>query len=126
MIITPDKITLEIYPGTHHIKVTPSARRTYLVLPVNAGQVIGGEGNGLPLTFFIDTSESEVGDELIIFSSRDIDSSDQHFAFHEKNNIVFTRCGNAEENNDTFSPPLKWVGRFWFTGDVFINAYDNC
>ena len=42
--------------------------------------------------------------------------------------FVYTSCGDIGESGNMVSVNSgeRWIGRFWYSGSKFVNAYDNC
>lgn len=113
MIVKNKKITLSV-DESNNCSFAPSDARTVAILSGINGDV----------TFIVDTTDCNVGDELVLILNKQSEASWQ-FHFLKENGLFFTTCGSVEEG--TFTPSdSRWVGRFYFDGTYFLNTYDDC
>jgi hypothetical protein len=106
--------------GSNNVYITASNDRTFATIPYNTGT-----GENPNVFIIVDTNASIVGNELIIFYGRDNEASTPHLRFTSANKITITSCGGGEDDG-YISPDMRWVGRFWYNGEIFTNTYDNC
>jgi len=110
-----------------NVSITPNARRTIARMPHNTGT----DGIRSSINLLVDVSSSVIGDELLLICSHDTEvESTPTLIFSAEHNIRMTACGGfndgGEEEDGSFSPDERYVGRFWFDGTAFVNTYDNC
>lgn len=114
-IVRKTSITLSVTDNT--CSITPNCRRTIATLDDTESNI----------TFIVDNSRSQPGDELI-FITHSI--APRQLYFYPDNGFVLTSCRTANTPNNEeesyFTPPPEWVGKFTFDGDKFVNTYEIC